>query len=178
MSFHVLWFSWDIMPLPTLGSNIFFCTDRTKFKVQLIIGVWCTGAELVLCACFSSCGFSVPGFPKKHIKRKFTAFCFRPNIFSSGLLRFLPSNSKLPSVRRASVMLPTSLASGMLVRLGEASWWARPLGMPGWRSGLCINTRESIFSRPSWMSFFSWGIWRLRSYSTAVSAGLNGQGHN
>lgn len=88
-------------------------------------------------------------------------------------VELLPSNSKLPRVRRASVMLPTSLASGMFVRLGEANWWARPLGMPGWRSGLCINTRDSIFSRPSWMSFFSWGIWRLRSYSTAVSAGLH-----
>lgn len=91
--------------------------------------------------------------------------------------KVLPSNSKLPSVRSASVMLPTSLASGMLVRLGEASWWARPFGMPGWRSGLCINTRDSIFSRPSWMSFFSCGIWRLRSYNTAVSAGLDKHKH-
>lgn len=37
-------------------------------------------------------------------------------------VEFLPSNSKLPRVRRASVMLPTSLASGMFVRLGEANW--------------------------------------------------------
>lgn len=86
-----------------------------------------------------------------------------------------PSNSKLPSVRRARVMLPTSLASGMLVRLGEASWCARPLGMPGWRKGLCISTSDSIFRSPSWMSFLSWGIWRLRSYSTAVKAGLYGK---
>lgn len=91
---------------------------------------------------------------------------------ASASLCILPSNSKLPSVRRARVMLPTSLASGMLVRLGEASWWARPFGMPGCRRGLCIRTRESILSSPSWISFFSCGIWRLKSYSTAVRAGL------
>lgn len=99
--------------------------------------------------------------------------CLYPIPLDPLLLYFiLPSNSKLPSVRRARVMLPTSLASGMLVRLGEASWWARPFGMPGCRRGLCIRTSESIFSSPSWISFFSWGIWRLKSYSTAVRAGL------
>lgn len=105
----------------------------------------------------------------------FSGFPSSTQCLGKSCRNFLPSNSKLPRVRRARVMLPTSLASGRAVRPGEASWWARPLGMPGCRSGLCIRTRDSIFSSPSWMSFFSCGIWRLRSYSTAVRAGLRGR---
>lgn len=146
----------------------FSSLPRSKLSLQKVCSIRAPLEVLYVC---HSLGFTTSVLKNKIMRTKswFKLIISETMPYS----RFLPSNSKLPSVRRASVMLPTSLASGMFVRLGEASWWARPLGMPGWRSGLCINTRESIFRRPSWMSFFNCGIWRLRSYSTAVRAGLD-----
>lgn len=46
------------------------------------------------------------------------------------------------------------------------------LGAPGCFNGRPINTMDNIFRRPSWISFFSCGIWVAKSLNAAVKAGL------
>lgn len=45
-------------------------------------------------------------------------------------------------------------------------------GIPGWRRERFIKTYDNIFSKPSWMSFLSCGIWVASSRKDAVNAGL------
>ena len=84
-----------------------------------------------------------------------------------------PSKSKLPRVLSANVILVTSANS---TRLADEDDVGRDvtdaLGAPGCRRGVPIRTIESIWRRPSWMFFFSCGIWVAKSQRDAVSAGL------
>ena len=46
-------------------------------------------------------------------------------------------------------------------------------GAPGCLRGFPIKIMDRFFRRPSWISFFNWGIWLARSRSEAVRAGLS-----
>ena len=89
-----------------------------------------------------------------------------------------PSKLKFPSVWSARVMDVTSGVSDKLrddAELGTDCREELALGAPGCRSGLPIRTRESILSRPSWISFLSSGIVWASWSSDDVSEGLEFQ---
>lgn len=87
----------------------------------------------------------------------FSRFPISPTFLARVTHNFLPSNSKLPGGPEARVMLPTStgLREGREARkpaIGPGPWACLGAG------GFVHKDRDSIFSSPSWMSFFSYGI--------------------